>query len=239
MGLAKQTVTKFLLLALLIPLVAGCATTKITSVRDPQFRAVNYKRIIVWAPFTDLDKRATAENAFAVELKLRGVDAATAFAVLPPTRTYTNDDINAALAKDQVSGVLELRMTDYSVSSTYVPGDTTTTGSAEVSGTSSGTSYGTSYGNSYSGSSSGSSRGSVNWTETTRQDPGYYINKPNVAFEVKLVDVATGGTAWLATSMTRGNAWANWSTLMGSLASETVGKLVTDGVVRPVKVATP
>ena len=230
MGLDRHIVTQFVRLALLAPLVAGCATTQITSVRDPQFREVNYKRIIVWAPFTDLNKRADAENAFAVELKLRGVDAATAFAVFPPTRTYSNDDINAGLAKDEVNGVLELSMTDFSVETTYVPGKSTTTGSADVSGNSTGTLYGNSY--------SGYSSGTVNWTQTTRQDPGYYINKPNVAFEVRLIDVATGGTAWLATSKTRGNAWANWTTLMGSLASSAVGRLVADGVVRPAKVAT-
>jgi hypothetical protein len=72
----------------------------------------------------------------------------------------------------------------------------------------------------------------VNWRQVSRQDPGYYINKPSVAFEMRLVDVPTGGTAWLGTSLTKGNAWAKWATLMSSLAGEAVGKLVADGVIR-------
>lgn len=197
-------------------LLAGCAITSMTSVRDPAFQSRAFRRIVVVAPFTDLEKKANAENSFVAALQARGAQAMPAMTVLPPTRDYSNEDINAALQASGANGVLFVTLTDASVFSTYVPGSTTTTG----------TGYGTAT------SHGGTTTGTVNWTATTRQNPGYYINKPRVRFEVRLVDVATGSTAWLGTSLTRGNAFARWDTLMYSLASEAAARLAADGLVK-------
>lgn len=186
-----------------------------TSVRDPSFQGKTFQRIVVVAPFTDLEKRASAENSFVAALQAQGAQAVPAMMVLPPTRDYSNEEINAALDAADVQGVLFVTLTDATVSSAYVPGSTTTTGT----GYGTATSYGT------------TTTGNVNWTTTTRQNPGYYIKKPRVRFEVRLIDHATGGTAWLGTSLTRGNAFAGWDTLMYSLAEEAAGQLTAQGVI--------
>ncbi len=200
--------TRRLAAAAALVLLAGCAATALTSVRDPAFQGRTFQRIVVVAPFTDLDKRATAENSFVAALQARGAQAVPAMTVLPPTRTYSDEEMGAALRAAGADGVLLVTLTDAYASTTYVPGSTTTSGSAYATGS------------------------TVSWTATTRQNPGYYVNKPRVRFEVKLVDVATGSTAWLGTSLTRGNAFAGWDTLMRSLASEAAGRLAADGLVR-------
>jgi len=200
--------SKVAVAALSLTVIAGCASTKVTSVRDPAFQGRQFQRVVVAAPFTDLDKKAATENEFVRDLQARGVQAVAAMVALPPTRTYSNDEISAALKRMGADGVLFVTLTDFATTTTYVPGSTTTTGSAYATGN------------------------TVNWTATTRQDPGYYIHKPRVAFEMKLVDAASGNVAWLGTSFTKGNAFAGWGTLMGSLAGETVDKMVADGVVR-------
>lgn len=196
------------LILLALALFGGCASTKSTSVRDPAFQGRQFRRLVVVATFTDLEKKATAESEFVTDLQGQGVESMSGMQVMPPTRSYSNEEISALLARVGADGVLLVTLTEATTVSTYVPGSTTTTGSGYVTGN------------------------TVNWNATTQQNPGYFINKPRVRFEVRLIDAATGNTAWMSTSLTRGNAFAGWQTLMGSLASDTVGKMAADGVVR-------
>ena len=125
--------TRYLVAPALV--LASCATTSLTSVRDPAFQGRAFQRIVVVAPFTDLEKKATAENAFVAALQRQGAQAVPGMTVLPPTRDYSNDDINAALQAAGASGVLFVTLTDASMFSTYVPGSTTTTGSGHGTAT--------------------------------------------------------------------------------------------------------
>jgi hypothetical protein len=51
------------------------------------------------------------------------------------------------------------------------------------------------------------------------------VSKPNVEFETRLLDPSSGGTLWMSSSVTRGNAFAEFDTLMYSLAREVVRRL--------------
>lgn len=218
------TSSRILAATLVSATLLGCASSKVTSVRDPAFQGRTFQRVVVVAPFTDLDKRATAENAFVAQLRKHGVDAMPSLQVLPPTRTYTGDEQAAIMKKTGADGVLVLTMTNQYADTTYVPGQTRTTG---VTSTSSSGSSSVS-----PGSSSSSKTSTTVWGSVTTQDPGYYVSMPRVAFEMRLVDEASGATAWLGTSFTAGDQFAGWSTLMDSLAAESVARMAADGVVR-------
>jgi len=84
----------------------------------------------------------------------------------------------------------------------------------------------------FSGGTSALTGNTINYLSHTQQYGGYYISKPRVRYEMRLFDVLTGNTAWVATSVTRGNAFARFDTLIGSLAETTVEKLKEDGLIK-------
>jgi PKD repeat protein len=90
---------------------------------------------------------------------------------------------------------------DYWTSESYVPKSSSTQGSANL------------YGN------------SLYYRSYTQQYGGYYVSKPNVSFETRLFDRKSGEVAWLVSSTTRGNAFADYGNLASSLAKKVVSEL--------------
>lgn len=60
------------------------------------------------------------------------------------------------------------------------------------------------------------------------------ITKLYMSYEIRLLDVS-GGTPWMATSATGGNALANFDKLVSSLVTETVEELVHARLIPPKK----
>jgi hypothetical protein len=163
-----------------------------TTVRDPAAPSAGYQRLLIIAPFTDLASRLYAENAFVAPLATRGVHGLPFLAVFPPTRTYSKEESAAMLRNSGADGALIVTLTDAYTQQVYVPRSSTTTGTATLSGD------------------------MVNYRETTQHNGGYYVSLPRVQYELRLVDVATGQTTWLAASWTRGNAFAQFDALIQS-----------------------
>jgi hypothetical protein len=72
----------------------------------------------------------------------------------------------------------------------------------------------------------------IAYSQQKQKAGGFYYSKPRVTFDCRLFDSKTGQVAWRSTSITAGNAFANFSTLAGSLSWTTVNKLLTDRVIR-------
>jgi hypothetical protein len=195
-------------LPVVLIVLAGCASTKITSFRDPAFATKTFHKILVVAPFSDLESRTMAESAFVDRLTSYSVDAIPSMKVLMPTRTYSSEEFLKILSEIKIDGVLLVTLVDASSTQTFVPGSSSTYGQATLSGN------------------------TVNYSGTTQNYGGYYISKPRVRYEIRLYDVSTGNTAWVATSLTRGNAFAHFDTLIDSLADTAVEKLHEDALLR-------
>lgn len=189
----------------IIAAVAGCAWTDVSSFRDPAFIGKRFQRILVIAPFGDMDSRTKTEQAFSVRLAKYEVEVIPSMGVLMPTRTYTDDELFKLLNENNIDGVLHVELTDAYTKQTYMPRSSYTHGQASLSAN------------------------TVTYSGTTQHYGGYYISKPRVKFKMRLYDVSTGKTAWVATSLTRGNAFANFSTLIGSLADTAAEKLQEEG----------
>ncbi|GAH01571.1 unnamed protein product, partial [marine sediment metagenome] len=69
---------------------------------------------------------------------------------------------------------------------------------------------------------------SLYYRSYTQEYGGYYISKPNVKFEIRLFDSRSGQVAWLATSLTKGNAFADYDALANSLAKKVVEMLIEE-----------
>jgi hypothetical protein len=112
------------------------------------------------------------------------------------------------LSERKITGVLLITLTDAYSKQVYVPASSSTQGQATLSGN------------------------TINFSSHTEEYGGYHVSKPRVRYEIRLYDVAKGSTAWLATSLTRGNAFARFDTLIGSLADTSVEKLKNDGLLK-------
>ena len=200
-------IKKFVLLATLLLLVS-CASTKMTSVRGRSETQTQFVRILVMVPFSDLESRIQAENIFVEKLTTERVTAQASIAVMPPTEEYGEAELLQILHDARVDGILIVTLTDSYTKESYVPQTSTTTGSASL------------YGN------------VVNYSSRTQHSGGYYISKPRVHYEMRVLNVATGNTTWLATSLTRGNAYAGFKTLIRSLANTAAKRLLEDGVIK-------
>lgn len=60
---------------------------------------------------------------------------------------------------------------------------------------------------------------------------GYTITKPWAQFDAKLFDVSNGQNAWIASTFSGGNAYANFKTVINSFCGKIVEQLIKDGVV--------
>jgi len=126
--------------------------------------------------------------------------------LIPPTRETTSDELVRVVEENQIDALLFVTLTDYGESEHYVPQSTTTTGAATISGN------------------------RANLQAQTYTFGGYSVSKPHAAFQVDLLDAKTGGKAWTTAAKTHGNAYAEFQTLVSSLAKRTVKELIVGGL---------
>lgn len=207
MNRVKTGIAIFLVVATSL-LSGACASTQMTPVRDPSASALAYQRLLIIAPFSDLGFRMQAESAFVAELANKGVHSISSISVLLPTRTYSNEELAGILRDAGADGVLLVTLTGAYTQHSYVPPSSTTTGTATLSGN------------------------ILNYSGRKQYYGGYYISNPRIHYELRLFDVSTGETTWVATSLTRGNAFAGFETLTQSLARTAIEKLRGDGMIK-------
>ncbi|RXG66011.1 hypothetical protein ES695_05115, partial [Candidatus Atribacteria bacterium 1244-E10-H5-B2] len=173
----------FLIIAFLIfaMFLVGCAKTTLTTIRNPELFQIKFGKILVVAPFSDIDLRKQTEEAFIAKFNLSGVNAISSMQRIPPVKDYSEQELLKILEQDKIDGILVAGLKDYWTSQTYVPKSSSSRGSASL------------YGN------------SLYYRSYTQEYGGYYISKPNVKFEIRLFDSGSGQVAWLATSLTKGN----------------------------------
>lgn len=188
-------------------LLSGCASTRITSQADPTRGQAVYDTMMVYANFEDLDLRKRGEDELQTRLTARGVICHRASDVFFPGGTYTADEARDRLATLGIEAIVVVAAYDAGTSETYVPPTYYTEGTAWGSGN------------------------TVRGRATTRTVGGQTYKKPWARFQADVFDVRSERRTWVATANTKGNAYASWRTLVGSLCAKVVRQLGTDGVV--------
>jgi len=194
-------------LLIFVILLLGCAWTKITSFKDPDFSNTNFSKILIIVPFSDLELRQTTEKEFQDALYSKGITAITSIELFPPTREFSPDEILNLLRKFNIDGILFIASEDYWTSPTYTPESRSTKGSASLIGN------------------------LISYSVSARKYRSNYLSKSHITFELRLYDVNTGRTAWIAKSNTRKNAFADFNRMMTSLAISTTNQLKKDGLI--------
>jgi len=155
---------------------AGCASTNMTSFKDPAFQNITLKRILIIANTSDLQWRQKLESRMVEAFKDVGLDAMQSVFLFPPTRNLSNDEKVALLVQNNIDAYLSINVGESGVQDVYVPptGSTTKTkGEVFV------------YGN----------RAQYEEKSTTTVEGGYTLSKPWAKFQSKLHDVSSGSIA--------------------------------------------
>lgn len=203
---------KYFLSLVFFLILFGCASTRMTSFKDPDYQNTEFKRILVVANTNDLEDRQKLESKMVEAFSEVGVYALESYKLFPPTRELTDEEKVDLLLKNDIDAFISISVGESGVSEVYVPQTSSTTktkGEVNV------------YGN------------TARYKEksTTTYQGGYTLNKPWAEFETKLYDVSNGQMAWIASSFTGGNAYANRNTVINSYCGKTVDQLLEDKLI--------
>lgn len=207
----KYSISFFMILFLV-----SCASTRMTSFKDPDYQKAEFKRILIVANTNDLEDRQKLESKMVEAFSDIGVFAMESFRLFPPTRELTDEDKVNLLLKNNIDAFISISVGESGVDEIYVPQTSSTTktkGEVNV------------YGN------------TAHYKEksTTTYQGGYTLNKPWAEFETKLYDVSNGQMAWISSSFTKGNAYANRNTVINSYCGKTVDQLLEDNLIKKIK----
>jgi hypothetical protein len=111
---------KYVFVFLLISL-AGCATTKLTSFKDPDYGQKEFKRILVIAATGDLEKKFNLETSMVEALTSAGIYAVEGHKLFPPTRDFTDEEKTDINLKNNIDAHLVINVKGLGDKEEYVP----------------------------------------------------------------------------------------------------------------------
>ncbi|MCG2627876.1 hypothetical protein L6654_14680 [Bradyrhizobium sp. WYCCWR 13023] len=204
------------LLCLAATLLSGCITTSMQGYADRDLPARPVQRIAAYV-VAPTALASSFQSSIAEESAKRGIGAEDAYALLPPTRTYTDAEIRKVLADNSVDAVLIINVGDTGVvkeyAGTFFQGQYS--GSTDASGTV------TRNGNISNVSLAGSTSGTMTGTAT----PMHRYSRQTV-FKARLVDPATARNLWVGSGEV--SAGGRLFVGNGSSASSSVSAIFDD-----------
>lgn len=212
-----------LLLLSLLPVLAvstGCASTRMRSFADPDFKDQAFENLVVAVRFRNLDQQADAEDIFVRKFsKIQGT-CRRSLDIILPTRKYSDDELFKVLQEHDIDGVMMIWETDYWEDERRTPQITTSHSSGSFSA------------NTYYSRNNASTYGSGQQTTYSFTSGGDTITLPRVRHKVELFDVSTKKMAWTGGSLTKGNGYARFHNLIDALATETKKELLRHGLIK-------
>jgi hypothetical protein len=185
-------------------LMVGCATTEITTFKDPEYSSNKYESIYIVTSGLNLADRDLTEAKVCEEFANIELTCIRDLEVFLPTRSYTEEEKEAVLRALNVDATLGIYLTANYSNQTYVPQTSFTSGNI----------YGSGYSSSYSG--------------TTYSFGGYAASTPVEEYRIVLIDSNSGQQALVAAGKTSGDDAVNTEGMRASLAEEIVATLITE-----------
>jgi PBP1b-binding outer membrane lipoprotein LpoB len=204
-------------------LLSGCATSKITGFRDPDFTTKQFTAIVVFAQGMTLSASVEVERLIC--MKLAPTPCVSGKSVLPPTRQYTADEVRKYLQPQGADAVFIIALVADQSDTRYFGTITSSWASASAIASGSMNFYGnTAFWNGAAyGSASG---GSVSM-------PVYRFSR--VAFgQLGLFDRLTGNIAWRGEIRIKGQGLLNITdnAFISSATSKIAHELKAAGLVK-------
>jgi len=202
--------TMFLVVAAIF---SSCASTETTSFVDPAYRGKQFSKICVLADVSDLKYKQKLEKEISENLRTK-VNVISGFQLFPPTRDWTEEQMQEIMIKEGVDGYLLVVWKDKGVQETYRPGQQVSETKGEVK----------------------KKDGKDVYTErTVTSNTGGSVEKEfRSYFEAQLIDVKSKNKAWVATSYSQSGEWfgSDFDLIMESYGKDISEKLSNDGLIR-------
>ena len=166
---------------------AACVTTSMQGYADRELPARPLQHLVIYVA-ASAPLASSLQANIQDEARKRGILAEDAFAVLPPTRSYSDTEVRRTLDANGVDGVLVLNVGDTGIVREYAGTffQASYSGSSAVSGTA------RRVGPTTDLSMSGTSSGQMTGTST----PMYRYNR-QTNFTARLVDAKSGRNLWI------------------------------------------
>ena len=132
--------TRLATLFFLLSLIGGCATTKMQTHVDKEHRGKIYSKIVVDAPNANFEFKQLLTSELCSSLREKSVECVAKYELFPPTRQYSDKQIDILVNKSGIDGWLIVSLGGGGTNQQYLGSQTF--GSATV------------YGNTVSGSAS-------------------------------------------------------------------------------------
>ncbi len=194
-----------LLWAVSLLAASGCASTRMTSLINPDSPTGDLTRVAVIYLTSDLEYRELVEGRFANHAG--DTEFVAGHLLLFPGRAYSEPEVQEIFLDNGIDAVLVVELLSTGASTSRSPGVSET--SCTIWSSSKG----------------------CQQTETVSYGGGT-ISKPQAGFRLLLVDRGMTTIHWTATANSGGNAYAGMSDLLNSLVDKAVGKLEEDGLIR-------
>ena len=215
--------------------VVSCASTRMTSFRDPSAPDADFKTIFVVVAFSDLETRVIAEDAFVARLENFGVRGIPSYTVIPPPREYTQEEFAEKLAQSGADGVLLVSIADAYTVDVEVEEPSSSTLRVQLEQTDPSLPP-----QNVSAAMHGAPTGdprldprAIFDSSTRENELGLTLTRPRIHTELRLFDVSSGQTAWVGTSQTRGGTATRLGPVMSSLAGVAGKELQQHGLIAP------
>lgn len=120
------SIRTFLLAITAATLLAGCASTRITSAwRDTEYTGAPFKKIVVVGVSNEVAARRVFEDDFAKALNDAGIEAVAGYRLLPDNPQRSVEAMREAVAKSRADGILVARALRTEQKTQYTPGTVT------------------------------------------------------------------------------------------------------------------
>jgi hypothetical protein len=205
--------------------LSACITTDMQGYADRQLPQHQIQRMVALVAAQPA-LASNLQSSIVEEAKKRGVLAEDALTLLPPTRTYSDAEVKAELARDGIDAVLVLTVGDSGVQKEYA--GTVFFGNSVSSMNATG--VGTTFGNTTNVSLVGTS----STTMTASATPTYRYSR-QTAFQARLVEASSGRALWVGNGQVQagGLLFVGNGANANSTASAIFNDLQSKGLISP------
>ena len=98
--------SKLIASLVVIILLVGCASTKVTGFRDRAYKSASYVKPVIDIRIDDLQHKVQIEDLFVKELSGHGIIAIKGTSLYPPTRKYTAEELAEVFVESSADSMI-------------------------------------------------------------------------------------------------------------------------------------
>jgi hypothetical protein len=121
------------LVLVLVITLSSCVSTKVSSLKDPDYRNKRFSRVLVIGNFDKIEMTKKMESELVSDLGERGIYAVANSDLLPPLREYTDDEKRNVFISEKLDCYLVLSQAGVNNVIFHVPSTMRTTASVDQS----------------------------------------------------------------------------------------------------------